>query len=499
MDKPKKKKKKQLTNEKKQIKIANKQMAKQHNSFLMENAVTLRRDLIDKCLNPGKDINYECGYPDTIDIKCYKDMYEREGLGAKVVSFMPGESWAINPTIQDNEKATESDFDITWKKLEKDFNIYQYCERIDVLSGIGSFGIMLLGINDSKDLKEPVDGINETGEKSGNKKYELLYLRTFDQSLVKVQTSEADKKNPRFGQPTMYSLEFDITNDGTANSTKQTVQVHWSRVIHIADNRDSSETEGRPRQKQVWNRLLDIRKVLSGSGEMFWKGGFPGYSFKVDPDLAADATIDSDAVKQEMQDYSRGLQRYIALTGITVESLDPQVADPKGHLDAQVKYIALSLGVPYRVFIGTEEAKLASSQDMKTHNKRVTKRNKSYVSPLVIRPLIDRLIVFGILPEAEEYFIIWPDLNAPSDEEKAKIGLTKTEAMAKYVAADVAQIMSPKQFFIKILGMTEDEADEINNDADGFNDDSEPEEDITRTKKKKVKSKVKTNKKKRKK
>lgn len=502
MTKEKEKRNKLIKNEKKRIRRANKKLIANDNRFITENAITLRRDLIDKCLNPGKDINFECGYPEEIDVDNYKCMYEREGLGAKVVSFMPEESWALNPAISDNEKADESDFDTEWKRVEKDFNVYQYLERIDVLSGIGSFGIMLLGVSDGKTLKEPVDGLNEKGEKVGDKEYELLYIRTFDESSVKIKTTEPDNKNPRYGQPTIYTIDFEATTVEANTNTKQTLEVHWSRVIHIADNRGSNETEGRPRQKQVWNRLLDIRKVLSGSGEMFWKGGFPGYSFKVDPDTASDASIDSDAVKQEMQDYSRGLQRYIALTGITVESLTPQVADPKGHLESQVKYIALSLGVPYRVFIGTEEAKLASSQDMKTHNKRVAKRNTSYVSPLVIRPLIDRLIAFGVLPEVEEYFIVWPDLNAPSNEEKAKIALIITEAMAKYVAADVATLMGPLEYFVMILGMTEEEAKTIEKGSLIFQDDGiiEPDSpDDKKKKKKKVKSKIVDNKKKKKK
>ena len=76
-------------------------------------------------------------------------------------------------------------------------------------------------------------------------------------------------------------------------------------------------------------------------------------------------------------------------------------------IDAQIKYIALSMSVPYRIFIRTEEAKLSSTQDINTMNKRITKRQGGYFTPMLLRPLIDRLIAFGVLPDIEEYFIEW--------------------------------------------------------------------------------------------
>ena len=212
--------------------------------------------------------------------------------------------------------------------------------------------------------------------------------------------------------------------------------------------------------KSVYNRLLDIRKVLSGSGEMFWKGAFPGYAFEVNPDIS-DATIDEDTIRDTLEDYTAGLQRYIAIAGVTVKNLEPQISDPSVHVETQLKYIAISLGIPYRIFLGSEQAKLASTQDKETWNKRIAKRQTSYVDPLVIRPLIDRLIIYGILPSVEEYFIDWPDLNAPGEEEGAKIAEIKTNALAKYVAGSVDELIPPKEYLMMILGMDQEEAETI--------------------------------------
>ncbi len=446
--------------------------------FVRANTNIFRQDMIRKLLSPDRDINFSCGYPDSITMDDYKRMYDREGLAAKVVTFLSGESWAMIPKVFENEKGEETEFEKAWEAIQKDKNLYHYLQRIDSLSGIGEFGILLLGIDDGKQLNEPVDGINlKTGEKvgDGKKKHKLLYLKPFDQSVVKIKTNEIDVASPRYGFPTIYSIDFASESSESSSSTS-TKEVHWTRVLHVADNRDTSETLGIPRMKNVYNRILDVRKILSGSGEMFWKGGFPGYSLEVNPDL--DVTLeaaDKVAIRKEMKDYSDGLQRYIALTGISVKSLEPQVSDPKGHIDAQIKYIALSMSVPYRIFIGTEEAKLSSTQDVKTINKRIAKRQEGYLTPMVLRPLVDRLMAYGVLPDVEEYFVEWPDLNIPTDEDKAKVALVKTEALAKYVQAGLDSLIAPKEYLMIIFGMTEEEAKVIEDAAIKFLEEHPPE------------------------
>lgn len=433
------------------------------NSLMAANATLLRSELIRKLLNPGKDINFECGYPDTIEVTDYKRLYKRNGVAKRVVKILPEESWAIPPVIFETEDSEDTEFEKTWKLLQEERKLFHYLQRIDVLSGIGEFGVLLLGINDSKRLEEPVEGINEiTGESIGQSKYELMYLKPFDQTTVVVKTKELSVFSPRYGFPKTYSIEF----EGTGSSKNVVTIVHWTRLLHIADGREMSETYGTPRMECVYNRLLDIRKILGGSGEMFWKGGFPGLAFESNPE-PGDAAIDLDSLKDQMESYMNGLQRYLAMEGMTVKSLAPQVAGPKEHTDTNMRNIAISLGIPYRIFFGTEESKLASVQDSKTWNKRISQRQENYVSPFIIRPLIDRLMAFGVLPEVK-YTIDWPDLNAPTDEDKAKVSSILTEALAKYVGGGVDALIPPMEYLTVILGMTQEEAEAIEKAALGF-------------------------------
>jgi hypothetical protein len=423
-----------------------------------------RSDALSKLLNPGLDINFECHYPDSITTSDYVKMFDREGLAERVVNIFPEESWAMNPEVKEDNTSDESEFDKKWKEIEKQQKIYHYLQRVDVLSGIGRYGVLLLGLNDGLELKEPVASINElTGEKVGSTELELIFLKPFQEVNVDIDKKEEDSKSPRFDQPVLYNLKFENT-DGSGSQSRK---VHWTRVIHIADNRLTSEVFGKPRMKSIYNRLLDIRKVLSGSGEMFWKGAYQGLGFETQKDFA-DATIDSDALKETMRDYSSGLQRFIHAQGLNIKNLAPNIADPASHIKVQIEYIALSLGVPVRLLIGSERGELASSQDQKSWNKRISKRREDYLSPLVLRLLIDRLIIFGVLPEVKEYVIVWPDLDAPSEKEKMEIAKIAAEAMGKYVQSEVFLLMSDIDFFVRYLGMSKDEAEEVSTNAANF-------------------------------
>jgi len=437
---------------------ANEKALAENVKMMTLNASIFRRDLLARLLNPGLDINYECRYPDEITMRDYTNMWDREGIGSRVVKILPDECWAMEPNIYETEDADETEFEKVLKELIRDRHIFHYLHRIDVMSGIGSYGLLLCGLSDGKDLDKPVEGIDEvTGEVKSLKNYELSYLRPFDQNAVSIKLKERNVSSPRYSHPVMYEIEFEGDVGSTSNVKKR---VHWTRVLHVADNKWGSEVFGTPRMKDVFNRLLDIRKIVSGSGEMFWKGAFPGYAFSTKEGME-DVEMDTDAMREEFKSYFDGLQRYMTLTGVDVKDLQPQATDPTPHFKVQVMFIALSLGIPYRKLMGSEQAQLASTSDTETWNKRIAKRQNGYVTPMIIRPFIDRMMAYGVLPEAEEYFVDWPDLSTPSDKDKSEVAKNKTDAMAKYIGGSVDSLMPPKEYLMEVLGMEETQAEAI--------------------------------------
>lgn len=438
-------------------------------------ALLSRADLMSRFLDPRRDIDAECGYPQNITPSQYRFMYDRGGIAKRVVGVWPEESWAQTPLVYETEDTTETAFEKAWNALVKKHNVFHQLSKVDELSGIGRFGILLIGVGDGKaSLSEAIDGVPDDGElntenRKGNAAGDpkrLLYLRAFPEDVVTVDQREANKNSPRFGKPLTYTVRFTdyegaIGGGGISSGalTQATETVHWTRVIHVADNCLSSEVYGTPRMQPVFNNLQDIRKILSGSGEMFWKGAFPGYSFESHPD--SDVEIDADSLRETIANYANGLQRYMTLVGMTARSLAPQVADPSAHLQAHLDQIAITLAIPKRVFFGSEEARLASSQDMRTWNRRVGKRQVDYVEPRILRPFVDRLIQIGVLPTPSEYFVSWPDLNTTTDTEKADVAVKRTQALAQYVSGGVEEIIPPQEYMTIVLEMEQEEVEQI--------------------------------------
>jgi hypothetical protein len=214
-----------------------------------------------------------------------------------------------------------------------------------------------------------------------------------------------------------------LNDDGVPDNATTQMKVHWTRAIHVADNRMTSEIFGIPRLRPILPHIQDIRKVSGSSAEMFFKGGFPGYQFRTDPGLGADVElISEDDIRDNVEAYMNGLVRYLTAVGGQWESLAPQVADPSNNLTQQLTYLCLTIGVPFRIFIGSEAGHLASTQDAGTWKERLRGRQLNYLQPWVVNPFVERLMEIGALPRVKRFLINWRDLQTLGDKDRADVG-----------------------------------------------------------------------------
>jgi hypothetical protein len=420
---------------------------------MVGNLLNLRSSLFTQLFDPRRDIDDECGYPrseagsgiGSISVELYRNLYEREAISTRVVHVLPKESWQVTPYVfESDDPDTNTPFEEAWDDLsrslfgtggkswyqdEQGSQIWEHLKRADILSGIGHFGVILLGIDDGLPLDQPVEGVvsldqespslnatssnghpslgsnvslpapwpglrqttrstwgpkgwetevvNTSGEYSveeqrikdrfntwneyvhnvirkprgttydGNGRRtapadvgyhhsstdpttRLLFLRSFDESQVQVVQYEANVRNPRWGQPIMYRITLNDSREshsgiGLPNAS---IRVHWSRVIHLADNLGSSEIFGVPRMRPVLNRLLDLRKLYSGSAEMYWRGAFPGISLETNP-LHRPAYTDGCLTRAERV-FGRVAGRRVELGGREVCYRSPAYPSPRG-------------------------------------------------------------------------------------------------------------------------------------------------------------------------
>jgi hypothetical protein len=97
-----------------------------------------------------------------------------------------------------------------------------------------------------------------------------------------------------------------------------------------------------------------------------------------------------------------------------------------------------------------------------------------------LRPFIDRLISFGVLPSpnGNKYEIVWPSLFEIDDMKKSEIALKKTQALSIYSSSlGVENIISAKSYLTRILGFTDEEANSFINEANLRNEEFEKQGD----------------------
>ena len=446
---------------------------------LIVNAMMTRQSFMNRFLDPRRSIDDECGFPKTGEVtpQAYRDLYDREGVATRVVEVFPKESWQGLPEVYEDEEAKgESEFDKAWRSCSENLDgegwrddqdgssLWEHLLRLDILSGIGHFGILLLGIDDGLHLEDEVKLIAKKSGSTSAVQRKLMFLRAFDESLVQVTRWQDDPKNPRYGLPLEYLVQFNDPANATMTGIgipTASMKVNWTRVVHAADNRGSSNVLGVPRMRPVLNRLLDLRKLYGGSAEMYWKGAFPGLSFETHPQLGGDVSVNSAELRDEAENYQNSLQRILITTGMVAKPLAPQVVDPTAQINTQLEAICIQLGIPKRVFMGSERGELASSQDDASWNDRLRDRQSKYVTPRIIAPFVDRLIQLGVLPQPEKYTVKWPDLDSLSDAEKADIAVKKTQAFSQYVSGGIDVFMAPADYLTRVWDYTTDEAEEI--------------------------------------
>lgn len=355
------------------------------------------------------------GYSIDLSVDDFYAMYLRGGITKRIIKAYPQATWRDVPNVNDESETFVEAFD----KLYEDYKLGHYFERADRLSGIGQYGILLLGFQDGKKLYEPL----EKGD------HKLLYLKPYIETNADITEWENDEQSPRYGMPKMYTIQ-----SGKSIIGKQTAQksqkVHHSRVIHIAEMLDEDETYGIPSMMAIFNYLKDLEKVVGGGSEMFWLAAYKGLAFLADKEAQFDDD-ELETLKDQAEEYQHQLRRIITGRGLDIKELGSDVVESRSNVDVLIDLIAGTTGIPKRILLGNEAGELASSQDETNWNSRIDERRNTFASPCIVRPFIDKMIMTGNLPapKNDTYTVEWDESDALSEKEVAEIDKTRSETV----------------------------------------------------------------------
>lgn len=417
------------------------------------------------------------GYPREEDLtyEYFENKYKRQEIAKAIIDKPVDATWGGSLLVtEEDEAAEESTLNDAWLELNKEFGVKKRLNKLDKLAGVGHYSVLLFGFKDIKKLDDWAQPA--TGKK------ELTFLKQLSEEEASIHKLEKNTKSKRFGQPLLYkvrisedttgvqgnrdsiSVRSDTTVRGqSSSSSKKTtdILVHHTRVIHVKDGELTSEIFGTPRLKPIINRLEDLEKILGGDAEMFWRNARPGYHAKPDENFSiSDDTI--KALEDELDKYEHDLRRFITAEGTDIKALTQEVASPKEHFEIQIKAISSQTGIPKRILEGSERGELASSQDRDQWLSLIKNRMTEFAEFDIFRPFIDKCMSHGILPEEEKYTVIWEDIFAPSEAEKVEVGKKRSDALKVYSdSLFAAEIMPPKLALKLLLGLTQDQIQEV--------------------------------------
>jgi hypothetical protein len=291
-------------------------------------------------------------------------------------------------------------------------------------------------------------------------KRKLIYARCFSQAQAMVTRWETNRLSPRFNQPVSYLITLDNPwemTGGFVGQSGSTINVHWTRVVHVVDNRQNSDVLGQPRMQAVVNNLLNLDKIFGAAGEGFWKNSFTGLSIETHPQLGTNAKIDRASIKSQLENYENSLSRSMLFVGASAKTLAPTISDPTPHVDVNVGAIAVRLGMPRRVFEGSERGDVAAGTDDAAWNDELRLQQRIHNTPHVIVPFVDRCVLVGVLPEPKEYHVEWPDLESQTPAERSAFASAMTTALAAALQGGVVPgFFTEEDYLIQVCKFPED-------------------------------------------
>lgn len=404
-----------------------------------------------------RNVYQALGYPyaNEIEYADYAGKYQRQDIAKAIINRPVQYTWK-GPIVLKEIGKEESKLEKAWKDLDKRLKLRSNFVRLDKLSSIGRYGALLLGFDDVSDKQGFLRPVSTSNRK-------LLYVRPLGENHAKIEKLVTDTRDPRYGLPELYRIEYtEIDTD-----TSVALQAHHSRVIHVTTELLESEVYGVPVLQAVWNRLLDLEKLVGGSAEMFWRGARPGYAGKIKDDYTLPTDVE-EALQDQFDEFEHNLRRFLSVEGVDIETLQQQVADPINHVDVQIQMISAVTGIPKRILVGSERGELSSAQDAIGWYSHVQTRREEHAEVNILRPFIERCMQFGVLPNSDKYIVEWSDLFASSEKDKAEVGRIRAMAVREYAQNPIAvELIPPKAFYKLFLGLGPDalkELDEMTDD-----------------------------------
>ena len=370
-----------------------------------------------------RDYNAIFGYGTDLTYTDFYGMYDRGGFGNMVVNKVARACWGEVPKIKVN------DVEILEKELKtlSKMGFFSAIQRADILNRIGNFSVLLIGMPDGQDLDQPVG--------AAGKKLKNLYFNPYNYDGITITKWDDDPVSPRYQLPEIYQLQTSLTADRSKDITFKAINVHWSRIIHLAEGALDSRIEGCSALKAPWNALLDCEKVRGGSGEAYFRNARQQRALEADKDARLEPGSEaSQKLKENLEAFDNAWDSTLRVKNMKVNNLPIDLTSPRDSFDISVETVSGQTGIPVRIFTGKGGGQTTGAEDRASWNALIGDRRSDFCDAVLFRGL-EILQEGGLLEVPEDAVIEWSPQAASSEKEQSEINKNKAETFDKVVDA----------------------------------------------------------------
>lgn len=380
-----------------------------------------------------RDIYDIYGYPrqmsDEGGFRLMYDLSKRMGIANRITFGVAKPCWRDGFEIyQDStEEAKEIEDDSLTELFKTD--VIRKLERSDILNRIGRFSCLYVGVAGD----DPLTPIWESGVKS----IDELFFKSYAYDGIQISGQVNDPEDKRYGLPEYYQVQKMSRGDTDKDTQKNSMRVHWSRIIHMNENALDSDVEGMGALEPVLNRLRDYDKAVGGSAEAYFRNARRIITQEVDPNFASALQNNETAAKdfkKKTQAFTNGWQDYIVASGSKIGQLQTSHSSPLDTARVILWEISGYTGIPLRVLTGEGAGQLAGSEDQLAFNAIIADRQKLICTGWV-RNLFWILEQAGLIELPEDYDIRFPVQQAVTEMQETEINHKRAQTIDLVVRA----------------------------------------------------------------
>jgi len=299
----------------------------------------------------------------------------------------------------------EEEFDEAVQKVLLLLNAKDVFTQAAVFERAYGWSIVVIGYQDKAPaLKAPV----LSPEK-------IVGLEAYSPPMVTEVKVDEDRNSERFGLPELYKVKV---------SSREEVEVHFSRVIHFATRKLEPGYKGISVLEPVWDDLTVLRNIRWGMGQTMYRygSGFPVVTVK-------------GATKDQIDQYKREWGPLTAQTSMwadentTIEfkGLAGRALDPEPYYMPIMENISAGTSIPMAILRGAQAGQLAGSEVNEREYFKLISDCQSRYEPGIM-DLIDRLMETKQIPDVH-YRIKWLGGFEINLRDQAAAELDKTRSL----------------------------------------------------------------------